>query len=76
MGLIMFKYDLFMTEQKEGETDSNKEKNWIWPIPPLAADVSFKLRWYSSHMTGASEARYRVRNTLKLWLRRWRLRFV
>ena len=53
MGLIMFKYDLFMTEQKEGETDSRK-KNWIWPIPPLAADVSFKLRWYSSHMTGAS----------------------
>ena len=26
MGLIMFKYDLFMTEQKEGETDSSKEK--------------------------------------------------
>ena len=26
MGLIMFKYDLFMTEQKEGETDSVKKK--------------------------------------------------
>ena len=25
MGLIMFKYDLFMTEQKEGETDSRKK---------------------------------------------------
>ena len=73
MGLIMFKYDLFMTEQKG---KGKLIQNWIWPIPPLAADVSFKLRWYSSHMTGASEARYRVRNTLKLWLRRWRLRFV
>lgn len=27
MGLIMFKYDLFMTEQKEGETDSRKKLN-------------------------------------------------